>query len=410
VRAERPLVLANARLIDGLCEGVREGASVTVEDGRIVEVVDGGRGPATGGATVVDLDGAYLLPGLWDAHVHLEWPRLPAATVAELTVQYATNAWRGLTRSGITGIRTAGTPHFIDVALKRAYAAGTLDGPRIVAAGWFLTTTAGHALGTGFAKPCDGPTGFVRAVREQLENGVDIVKLNLPGGVMGPSWDRHRDSFLLPEELEAAFRICRQRGYPVMAHAASPDAVKAALRLGAHSVEHGYVMDDECLALFRETGAWYVPTLGITHLTPAQAASPWERRWVEQRALAPDLAQRADAAAAEHREWFQRALRAGVRMALGSDLRPLEEAVLLEMGLWVKNGATPWQALEAATRRAAECAGLGAEAGAVEAGKAADLVAVRDNPLDAVDHLRALVLVVKDGRIVADHRASPLGS
>jgi imidazolonepropionase-like amidohydrolase len=133
------------------------------------------RGPATGGATVVDLDGAYLLPGLWDAHVHLEWPRLPAATVAELTVQYATNAWRGLTRSGITGIRTAGTPHFIDVALKRAYAAGTLDGPRIVAAGWFLTTTAGHALGTGFAKPCDGPTGFVRAVRVQLEAGVDIV-------------------------------------------------------------------------------------------------------------------------------------------------------------------------------------------------------------------------------------------
>ena len=99
-----------------------------------------------------------------------------------LTVQYAANAAQGLYESGVTSIRTAGTPHFIDVALKRAYATGRLAGPRIFAGGWFLTTTAGHALGTGFARTCDGPTGFVRAIREPaaFQAIVEKAKAALP--------------------------------------------------------------------------------------------------------------------------------------------------------------------------------------------------------------------------------------
>src|SRR5262245_65963812 len=122
-----------------------------------------------------------------------------------------------------------------------------------------------------------------------MENGVDQIKLNLSGGVFGPSWDRHWHSFLLTEELEAAFQICSQRGYPVMAHATNPEAVKSAIRLGAHSVEHGYIMDDECIELFLEHDTWYVPTLAISHLTPNQAGNEWERRWLEQRTLATSL-------------------------------------------------------------------------------------------------------------------------
>ena len=397
------LVLTNASLIDCVRPGVRAGARVTIENGRIAEV-SGGSGPIARGAQAVDLEGAYLLPGLWDVHVHLEWPRLPAATVAELTVQYATNAVEGLTAAGVTAIRTAGVPHFIDVALKRAYASGRLVGPRIFAGGWFLTTTAGHALGTGFAKTCDGPMGFVRAIREQMENGVDHIKLNLSGGIFGPAWDRHWHSFLLDEELEAAFTICRQRGYQIMAHATNPEAVKAALRLGAYTVEHGYIMDDECLALLRERQTWYVPTLGITHLTHSQATTPWEARWIEQRGLTPDIIKRAEDAVPEHRAAFQKALRSGVKMALGSDLRPLRDSALLEMGLWVRDGATPWETLLAATRHAADLCGALADLGTVEAGKLADLIVVRDNPLENIHNLRTLQLVLKDGRIVADHR------
>jgi imidazolonepropionase-like amidohydrolase len=366
--------------------------------------VEGRRSPATSGATVIDVAGSYLLPGLWDVHVHLEWPRLAGATVAALTVQYAANATEALVETGVTGIRTAGHPDFIDVALKRVYEAGQLIGPRIFAGGWFLTTTAGHALATGFAKRCDGPTEFVKAIREQMQNGVDHIKLDLTGGIIGPSWDRHWHSFLTPGELEAAFTICRQRGYKVMAHAANADAVKAALRLGAHTIEHGYVMDDECLALFRERGAWYVPTLGITHLTPAQATTAAEKRYVQQRNLPPAVNRRADDAVGEHRAWFQRALRTGVQMALGSDLRPLKEAVRLEMALWVKDGATPWQALVAATRDAAAVCGVAGELGTVEVGKLADLIVVRDNPLDDIENLTTLELVIKNGQLVADHR------
>jgi imidazolonepropionase-like amidohydrolase len=396
------IALVNGHVIDCVRPGARR-ATVVVADDRIADVIDGAAA-APAGAAIVDLAGSYLLPGLWDVHVHLEWPRIASATVAELTVQYSANAVQGLLEAGVTAIRTAGTPHFIDVALKRAYAEGRLLGPRIFAGGWFLTTTAGHALGTGFARTCDGPTGFVRAIREQMEHGVDHIKLNLSGGIFGPSWDRHWHSFLLEEELEAAFQICRQRGYPVMAHATNPDAVKAAIRLGAHSVEHGYIMDDECLTLFRERDTWYVPTLGITHLTPAQSATEWESCWVAQRGLTPDIVVRAEDAAPEHRGWFQKALRARVKMALGSDLRPLRDSALLEMELWVKDGASPEQTIVAATRHAADLCGLACELGTVEAGRIADLIVVRQNPLDDIHHLRGLELVLKDGRVVADHR------
>jgi imidazolonepropionase-like amidohydrolase len=398
------LVLTNASLIDAVTPGVKAGASVMIEDSRIVEVLDGRRSPATAGAQVIDLRGAYLLPGLWDAHVHLEWPRVPQAGVPELTAQYLGNAQRALLEGGVTGLRMAGTPHFIDVALKRAFDSGQHVGPRVVTCGWFLTTTAGHALGTGFALPCDGPEAFVRTIREHIQAGVDHIKLNLTGGIMGPAWDRHWHSFYTKDELQAAFDICHQRGLKVMAHAASPDAVRAALRLGAHSIEHGYIMDEECLTLFRERSAWYVPTLGITHLTPSQATTPWEKQWVEQRALTPDLIKRAEDAVEEHRGWFRRALAAGLKMAVGSDVRPVREGALLELGLWVKSGATTWQTLQGATKHAAQLSGLGDVLGTVEAGKLADLIVVRANPLEDINNVRQLQLLLKDGRVVSDKR------
>src|SRR6266850_5264176 len=379
------LVVTNANLIDAVTPGVRSGSSITIEDERIVEVLDGRRSPATHGAEVIDLRGAYLLPGLWDAHVHLEWPRIAQAGVPELTAQYLANAQRALLEAGVTGMRMAGAPHFIDVALKRAFDSGQHVGPRLFTCGWFLTTTAGHALGTGFALPCDGPDGFVRTIREHIQAGVDHIKLNLTGGIMGPAWDRHWHSFFTPDELQAAFAICHQRRFKIMAHAASADAVKA--------------------ALFRERDAWYVPTLGITHLTPGQATTPWEKQWVEQRGLSPDLVKRAEDAVDEHRAWFRRALAAGLKMALGSEVRPVRDGALLELGLWVKSGATPWQTLQAATRHAADICGVGHDLGTIEVGKLADPIVVRDNPLDDIDNVRTLQLVFKGGRLVADHRA-----
>src|SRR6266853_540755 len=113
----RDLVLRHVHLIDGIADGVQPDVAVVVRDGRIAEIVEAGRAPAGAGITVVEGAGAYVLPGLWDVHVHFEWPRLPEASIAELTLQYAANAYEALTEAGVTAVRTAGTPHLIDVAL-----------------------------------------------------------------------------------------------------------------------------------------------------------------------------------------------------------------------------------------------------------------------------------------------------
>jgi imidazolonepropionase-like amidohydrolase len=398
------VVLINANVIDCVQPRPLAGASVTVEHGRIVEVLESGRAPDTHQAQVLDLHGAYLLPGLWDVHIHPDYFSAASTSAVEQTVQFGHRLIEALTESGVVGVRCAGSAYFMDVAWKHAFDAWQYIGPRVFACGHFLTTTGGHFLTSGHARECDGPYGFIQAIREQIKNGVDHIKLNLTGGIMGPSWDRHWHSFFLDDELQAAFAICRQRGYKVMAHAANPEAVKAAIRLGAHSIEHGYIMDEECIQLFLEHDVWYVPTLAISHLTPGQASNIWEQRWVEQRNLASDLCHRADAAVDEHRAWFQRALAAGVKMALGSDIRPLKEAALLEMGLWFKDGATPWQTLLAATKHAAALCGVGTDLGTIEAGKLADLIVVEDNPLEDIHNLRRLLLVLKEGRIVSDKR------
>ena len=399
------LVLTNCNLIDCVAEGVRPGATVTVDQGIIVAVSDVASSPSAPGDEVIDLAGACLLPGLWDVHIHPEYPNPPGTSVPQLTAWFGQNLMRGLTEAGVTSVRCAGAGHFMDVAWKRAFEdTDGPAGPTVYACGHFLTTTGGHFLTSGHALECDGPYGFVEAIREQIKNGVDHIKLNLSGGIMGPFWDRHLDSFLLPQEIEAAFTLCHQRSIPVMAHATNPIAVKAAILLGARSVEHGYVMDEDCITGFLDNDTWYVPTLGITHLTPSQASDEWERAYCERKALAPDLVRRAEAAVDQHRAWFQTALDAGVKMALGSDVLPLRDSALLELGLWVKDGATPWQALVAATRNAAELCGVGPEVGTLEAGKRADMIAVAANPLDDIQNLRRLQMVFKDGRLVADHR------
>lgn len=397
-------ILTNATLIDCVDQPPAEHSSVVVENGRISEILKGGRQPATGDAKLIDLEGAYLLPGLWDVHIHPDYLSLAEVPLADQVTLFGHRLMAGLTESGIIGMRCAGAHHFMDVAWKRAFDSGQYVGPRVFASGHFLTTTAGHFLTSGHAIECDGPYGFVRAIREQMKNGVDHIKLNLSGGIMGLAWDRHWHSFLLDEELKAAFAICRQREFKVMAHATNPEAVKNAIRLGAHSIEHGYIMDDECIELFLQHDAWYVPTLAITHLTPDQASNDWERRWVAQRNLAQSLCCRADAASDVHRMWFRKALDAGVKMALGSDIRPLKDAALLEMGLWAKDGATPWQTLLAATKHAAAICGVADDLGTVEVGKLADLIVVAANPLQDINNVRRLLLVLKEGRVVSDKR------
>ena len=257
-------VLSHANLIDCVEPKVRPDSAVLIEDGRIRAILPSGEAGSAGDAQVIDLKGGYLMPGLWDVHIHpdyLSLDEMPLADLADQVTLFGHRLTAALTESGIVGLRCAGAHHFMDVAWKRAFDSGQHLGPRLFASGYFLTTTGGHFLTSGHALEVDGPYGWVKAIREQIKNGVDHIKLNLSGGIMGPAWDLHTHSFLLDDEIRAAFEICRKRGFKVMAHATNPEAVKNAIRLGAHSVEHGYIMDDECIALLLEHDTWYVPTL-----------------------------------------------------------------------------------------------------------------------------------------------------
>lgn len=397
-------LLTNATLIDSVEPRAIPRAAVLIEDGRIREIRTDGSKPEAADARLIDLAGAYLMPGLWDVHIHPDYFLPHEMPLADQVTLFGHRLMAALTESGIVGLRCAGAHHYMDVAWKRAFDSGQYVGPRLFASGHFLTTTAGHFLTSGHALEVDGPYGFVKAIREQIKNGVDHIKLNLSGGILGPAWDLHRHSFLLQDELKAAFEICHLREFKVMAHATNPEAVKNAIRLGAHSVEHGYILDDECIELFLKHDTWYVPTLAISHLTPEQANNDFEQRWVRQRNMAHALCCRADAASDVHREGFTKALKAGVKMALGSDIRPLKDAALLELGLWVRDGATRWQALVAATRNGAAICGVGHELGTIEVGKLADLIVVGGNPLDDIQNVRKLRLVLKEGVVVSDKR------
>ena len=396
-------IITNATLIDCVDPKPSPNTTVVVDDGRITDIIRG-KSTLQGSGEVIDLKGAYLMPGLWDVHVHPDYFSPTDMPLTEQMTLFGHRLMSALTESGIIGFRCAGAHHYMDVAWKRAFDSGQYVGPRLYASGHFITTTAGHFLTSGHAIEVDGPYGFVKAIREQMKNGVDHIKLNLSGGIMGLNWDRHWHSFLLDEELKAAFAICRQREFKVMAHATNPEAVKNAVRLGAHSVEHGYIMDDECIELLLEHDTWYVPTLAISHLTPTQVQNDWERAWLKQRNLAHSHCCRADAASDVHGGWFKKALDAGVKMALGSDIRPLKDAALLEMGLWVRDGATTWQTLLAATKHAAAIVGAQDDLGTVEVGKLADLIVVGGDPLENIDNVRKLQLVFKDGKVVSDKR------
>lgn len=397
-------VVANSTLIDCVSPQPRPDTTVVIEGQRISQIVPNGSFSAGADDRVIDLKGAYLLPGLWDVHVHPDYHSLADMPLAEQVTLFGHRLQTALTDSGIVGFRCAGAHDYIDVAWRRSFEAGQFTGPRLFASGYFLTTTGGHFLTSGHARECDGPYGFVKAIREGIKNGIDHVKLNLSGGILGPSWDLHTQSFLLDDEIKAAFDICKLRGFKVMAHATNPQAVKAAILLGAHSIEHGYIMDDECIELLLKHDVWLVPTLAISHLTPGQAKNKWESLWTQQRGMAHALCCRAEAASETHTNWFAKAVKAGVKMALGSDIRPLKDAALLEMGLWTRNGATPWQTLVASTKHGAAICGVGDDLGTVEVGKIADLIVVGANPLDDINNVRKLQMVLKDGQVVSDKR------
>ena len=383
-------------------------ADVLVEEGRIVDI-----GPGLDGDDGVDCAGRTLIPGLFDCHTHVMVSRYDLWRMAQtpFSLQFF-EAARNLQATLDIGITTVRDAAGADLGVKTAVEQGLVDGPRMQISISMLSQTGGHAdrwmvCGGQFANPfslahpgkpsaiVDGPEEVRKKVRELIRAGADVIKVATSGGVLSPR-DDPRHGHLRDDELDALVAEASAAGRWVMAHAQATEGIKAAIRAGIRSIEHGIYLDDEAVGMMLDRGTYLVPTLMAPRGVIDMAASGVN--------VADESLQKANMVIDAHDESVARAIAAGVKVAMGTDSGVTPHGQnLRELPLMVDRGMTPAAALVATTRTAAELMGLEAELGTLEPGKRADLVVVEGDPLE-VDKLSERIQAVwKDGVQVVDH-------
>ena len=390
---------------------VRE-RSILVRDGRVQEVRAGFVAADAVGAEgdtveLVDLSRHFVLPGLIDAHVHVTGElgpeqKLLAATRSEVaSALHALVFLRRTLDAGFTTVRDLGSVPEVVFGLRDAVAAGVVEGPRIVAAGAPISATGGHGDVHGYREDilalwaddnvCDGAGDCRRAVRSQVKGGADVVKVTATGGVLSET-AAGTGQQLFDDELAAIVATAHALGRKVAAHAHGTDGINAALRAGVDSIEHGTYSDDTSFRLFREKGAFLVPTMlaGATVVQMAEGSS----------FMPAPIREKALRVGRDMADMVRRAHAAKVPIAFGTDSgvsRHGDNA--RELALLVGAGLTPAEAIHAATVNAARLLGLEERLGTIEPGKSADLIAVSGDPLADVARLASVEWVIKEGRV-----------
>ncbi len=404
---EAKTLIHAGRLFDGRSASLRSAVTVTVDGDRITGVQDGyaAGGP---GDTVVDLRSGTLLPGFIDLHVHITSQQSGAAGYAErfflnpadIALRATTYARKTLL-AGFTTVRDCGAGDKLNLALRDAVEKGWVVGPRIIAAG-SVSTTGGHGDPTnglaselqelradrfpGFA---NGPDGVRAAVRLRYKDGADFIKIAATGGVLSLAKSGQAPLFT-DEELRAVVETARDYGMKVAAHAHGSEGMLRAVRAGVHTIEHGTFMTDEVIAAMKERGTVYVATISAGRFVAEKAKLDGYFPAV--------VRPKAASIGPQIQETFARALKAGVKIAFGTDqgVAPHGENAL-EFGYMVEGGMSPTDALRSATLEAARVVGLDGEVGTVEAGKRADLVAVPGDPLADISATTRVSFVMKGG-------------
>jgi imidazolonepropionase-like amidohydrolase len=401
----KTLVYAGS-LIDGRADTVRQAVTITIDGDRLTGLADGYTAAAPGD-TVIDLKAATVMPGLMDMHVHLDGQQSPTSYTEEFFLNPGDYALRAAfyakktLLAGFTTVRNLGDSQNSTLALRKAVAAGWVPGPRIYTAGKSLATTGGHAdptNGQNFALMGDpGPLQGVingaddarKAVRQRYKEGVDVIKITATGGVLSLATNGQNPQFT-EEEMRAIITTAHDYGLKVAAHAHGTEGMKRAVLLGIDSIEHGTFMTDEVIALMKEHGTYYVPTLSAGHFVLEKAKIPgYFPPVVIPKALATGVAMTAT---------FQRAYHAGVKIAFGTDqgVAPHGENAK-EFIYMVEAGMPPMKAIQSATLEAAKLLGVEKDLGTVEAGKYADLVAVPGDPLADIKLMTNVTFVMKAG-------------
>jgi imidazolonepropionase-like amidohydrolase len=397
------------RMVDVEAGEVVEGRTLLVRGERIEAVLDPGR-PLPEGARLLDLPGHTLLPGLIDCHTHLvgevQGAGIPAIdrSAAQETLSGVANA-RATVLAGFTTVRDVGTFRaFVDVALRDAIADGTVVGPRMAVAGAYVTVPGGGGAVTGLAPDIElprelrfgeaaSPAEVRQRVRAILYGGADFIKVIATGAVLALG-TRPGAPELSPEELAAAVEEAAAHRTHVAAHAHGRQGILNAARAGVRSVEHGSLLDAEAADLLAERGTYLV-------------ADIWNGDWIAQEGArqgwpAETLAKNRDTTQAQ-REGFALAVKAGVRIAYGTDSGVYPHGWnARQLPTMVRHGMTPMAALRSATVVAAELLGWQDRVGALAPGRYADAIAVPVDPLEDLGRLADVPFVLQGGRVLKD--------
>lgn len=391
-------------LIDGISNAPRKNMTIVVEKSKIIAVQNGfTKAPA--GDKTVDLKTKTVTPGWIDAHVHLSFETSPNSYLEEFQLNDVDYAYRSVVyakntlMAGFTTVRDAGGK--IIPSLKKAINKGLIVGPHIYAAGSIIGSTGSHGDPTngyredlmGDPGPKDGVANGVadcmKAVRQRYKEGSDVIKIMATGGVLDVSTNGSGAQFT-EEEMKAIVQTAADYGLKVMAHAHGAEGIKRALMAGVISIEHGTFMDDECIQLFKQKGAWYVPTIIAGKSVADSAKIPnYYPALVAKKAIeiGPKI-----------QTTFAKAYKAGVKIAFGTDAGVYQHGKnWLEFTYMIEAGMTPMDAIKAATVSAAELLGISDQTGSIEPGKWADITAVDGDPMKDSQAFGKVVFVMKDG-------------
>lgn len=387
----------------------------SVERDRIVIVQDGVFSSIGGKETdipkncrIIDLSDKTVLPGLIDCHTHLT-DETSIDPIIELQKTAAQKAFESIpyarrtVEAGFTTVRDVGTYRaLVDLALRDAIARGDVVGPRVFAAGCYVTITGGGGALTGFAPDikipfdlqfgkADGPWQVRERVRELAHRGVDCIKIIATGAVLTHGSNPGAQEFTL-EEMQAAVEEAKKFGLKVAAHAHGTQGIKDAIKAGVASIEHGTRIDDECIALMKEKGTYLVADVYDDEFIQGEG---------KKRGMPKDFLEHDANLGQIQRDNFAKAVKAGVKIAFGTDAGVFPHGQNAKQFAWqVRYGQTPMEAIQSATIWAADLLGKRSELGSVAPGKKADLIAVSGDPLADVSVLEKVQFVMKDGKVV----------